>query len=173
MRRRSVFFACVAIVLATGLSPVRAIGQAQGMKELLPGAWTFVSVVAERDDGTKTEPFGRDPKGIIVFTKDGHFSLFQSRAEVPKIASNDRSKATAEEATGIVASAIAYYGTYAVNEADKTLLVKIAGSTYANLVGPPQKRIITSLTEDELRFTNPRTPAGVTLQTVWRRARSQ
>ena len=94
--------------------------------------------------------------------------------EVPKVAANDRSKATAEEATGIVASAIAYYGTYAVNEADKTLLVKIAGSTYANLVGgSPQKRIITSLTDDELRFTNPRTPAGVTLQTVWRRARSE
>ena len=52
--------------------------------------------------------------------------------------------------------AIAYYGTYTAEEAAKTLLVKLEGSTYANLLGgPPQKRIITTLTEDELHFTNP------------------
>jgi len=79
---------------------------------------------------------------------------------------------TPEEATGIVA--IAYYGTYTVEEAAKTLLVKLEGSTYANLLGgPPQKRIITTLTEDELHFTNPWTPAGVTLLAVWRRAKAQ
>jgi hypothetical protein len=83
----------------------------ESMKDLLPGAWPFVSVIAESDSGGKTEPFGMDPKGIIIFTKDGHFSLFQSRAEVPRVAANDRSKATAEEATGIIASSIAYYGT--------------------------------------------------------------
>jgi hypothetical protein len=69
-----------------------------------------------------------------------------------------RSKASAEEASGIIASSIAYYGTYSINESDKTLLVNIEGSRYANLVGgspPPQKRIVTSLTADELRFTKP------------------
>ena len=29
---------------------------------------------------------GADPKGIIIFTPDGHFALFQSRAKLPKIA---------------------------------------------------------------------------------------
>jgi hypothetical protein len=33
-----------------------------------------------------------------MFSKDGHFSLLQSRAEIPKIAANDRAKAAAEEA---------------------------------------------------------------------------
>ena len=42
-----------------------------------------------------------------------------------------------------------------------------------NVAGPnEQKRIITSLTEQELKFTNPRTPAGITLYTVWKRAKS-
>jgi hypothetical protein len=50
--------------------------------------------------------------------------------------------------------------------------VTLDGSTFANLLGgPEQKRIITSLTADELKFTNPRTPAGVTLLTVWKRAK--
>ena len=113
------------------------------------------------------------PKGIIIFAKDGYFSLFQSRAEIPKIAASDRAKATAEEAAAIVGGSIAYYGTYSVNEADKVISVKIAASTYANMAGgPEQKRIITSLTVDEFKFTNPRTPSGVTLHTVWKRAKA-
>ena len=109
---------------------------------------------------------------MIIFSSDGRFSLFQSRSEIPKIAANDRAKATPEEALAIVAGSIAYYGTYTLSEADKTILVKISASTYANLAGGPEQKekIITSLTADELKFTNPRTPAGVTLLTVWRRA---
>ena len=134
------------------------------------GAWTLVSVEGVRDDGTKSEPFGPKPKGIIIFSPGGYFSLFQSRADVPKIAANDREKATPEEAKAVIAGAIAYYGTYSVNEADKALSVRLQASTYANLVGGEQKRFITSLTTDELKFTNPRTPAGLTLHTTWKRA---
>ena len=134
------------------------------------GAWTLVSVEGVRDDGTKSEPFGPKPKGIIIFSPGGYFSLFQSRADVPKLAANDREKATREEARAVVAAPIAYYGTYSVNEADKALSVRLEASTYANLVGGEQKRVITSLTTDELKFTNPRTPAGVTLHTTWKRA---
>jgi hypothetical protein len=149
------------------------VAQQSALKEQLVGAWALVAVVGERADGTKFEPFGPNPKGVIIFTNDGHFSLFQSSAGVPKIAANDRAKATPEEATAIVRESIAYYGTYSVNEGEKTLAVKLVGSTYANLVGgPEQKRIVTSLTSEELKFTNPRTPAGVTLLTVWKRAKA-
>ena len=79
-------------------------------------------------------------------------------------------RATPEEAKAVIAGAIAYYGTYSVNEADKALSVRLQASTYANLVGGEQKRFITSLTTDELKFTNPRTPAGLTLHTTWKRA---
>ena len=84
----------------------------------------------------------------------------------------ERAAATPEEAIAVVWAAIAYYGTYSVNAADRTLSLGIEGSTFANLAGDgPQVRTITSLTEDELSFTNPRTPSGTTLHTVWRRAR--
>jgi hypothetical protein len=66
-----------------------------------------------------------------------------------------RTKATSEEAQTIVSGSIAYYGSYTLNEADKTISVRLLASTYANLLGgPEQKRIITSLTGDELKFTN-------------------
>jgi len=140
-------------------------------KEQIVGAWTLVSVTSATDDGKKGEPFGPSPKGVIIFSSDGHFSLFQSRAEIPKIASNDRAKSTPEEAQAIVASTIAYFGTYSIDENSKVMSVKLEASTFANVAAiPNQKRTITALTGDELKFNNPRTPSGMTLMTVWKRA---
>ena len=148
-----------------------ASGQ-QTAKEQIIGAWMLVSVTSATDDGKEGEPFGPSPKGVIVFSNDGHFSLFQSRAEIPKIAANDRAKATPEEAQAIVASSIAYYGTYTIDEGTKVMSVNLAASTYANVAAiPNQKRTITLLTLDELKFDNPRTPNGMTLRTTWKRAR--
>src|SRR3982750_4921159 len=148
-----------------------AFGQQKSAKDAIVGAWSLVSVTSEMDDGKKGEPFGPSPKGVIIFSNDGHFSLFQSRAEIPKIAANDRAKATPEEAQAIVASSIAYYGTYAIDEATKVMTVNLATSTFANVAAVPnQKRVITALTADELKFDNPRTPSGVTLRTAWKRA---
>jgi hypothetical protein len=74
----------------------------------------------------------------------------------------------------VVRDSIAYYGTYAVDEAGRSLSVKLDGSTYANLLGgPAQRRVITSLTATELEFTNPKTPSGMTLHTVWQRSPPQ
>ena len=106
--------------------------------------------------------------------RTGIFHLFQSRGELPKIAANDRTKASPEEAGAIVGGSIAYYGTYSVNEAEKSLAVNLEASTFANLLGgPAQKRLVTSLNATELKFANPRTPSGMTLQTVWKRAQAR
>jgi hypothetical protein len=158
---------CVLATLTAGL----AQAQNKMIKDGIVGAWSLVSVTADLANGSKSEPFGADPKGIIIFTPDGHFALFQSRAELPKIASNDRAKATAEEAAAIIAGSIAYFGTYSVDEAERCLSVTLDRLTFPNLFGgPAQKRLITSLDTNELKFTNPRTPSGMTLQTVWKRA---
>ena len=158
----------IVITLASVIVPAHA--QQKPIKEEIVGAWSLVAVTADLANGTSAEPFGANPKGTIIFTPDGHFALFQSRSELPKIASNDRAKATAEEAAAIVGGSIAYYGTYTVNEAEKSLSVALEGATFANLLGgPAQKRLITSLSASELKFANPRTPSGMTLQTVWKR----
>ena len=161
--------------IALGLSLAlagTAFAQQQSAKDQIVGAWALVSVTSETDDGKKGEPFGPSPKGAMIFSSDGHFSLFQSRAEIPKIAANDRAKATPEEAQTIIANSIAYYGTYTIDEASKTMTVNVTASTYANVAAiPNQKRTITLLTADELKFDNPRTPTGMTLRTAWKRAK--
>jgi hypothetical protein len=67
--------------------------------------WT----TAKKRRTLRSFPNGRDhllKRWPFIFSNDGHFSLFQSRAEIPKIAANDRAKATPEEAQSIVASSI-------------------------------------------------------------------
>jgi hypothetical protein len=103
------------LVIAIGLAlSDAAFAQQKSAREQIVGAWSLV--ISETDDGKKGEPFGPAPKDVMIFSNDGHFSLFQSRAEIPKIAANDRAKATPEEAQAIVASSIAYYGTYSIDE---------------------------------------------------------
>jgi hypothetical protein len=163
-----------AFLFVTLFAPLSAWAQATSVKDGIVGAWTFVSVGSQSDNGTRGEPFGANPKGIMIFTADGHFSLFQSAAELPRLAANDRARATPEEAMTVVRDSIAYYGTYTVNEVAREISLTLVGSTYTNLMGStPQRRTITTLTPTDLAFSNPRTPSGVTLHTVWRRASPQ
>ena len=171
MRRLGMLTATTVSVLIMGgaLPTGDAVAQQKSLKEQLVGTWIYVSSTSTRADGSKTDR--PDLKGIVIYTSDGHFAFVSVRTDLPKLASPDRARATAEEARAVVAGSIAYYGTYSINEVDKVLTAKVEGSTYANLIGTDQKRIITSLTADELKFTNPRTLAGVTLENVWKRAK--
>lgn len=157
------------VLLGVVLLAGDAIAQQKSLKEQLVGTWIYVSSTSTRADGSKTDR--PNLKGIAIYTSDGHFAFVSVRADLPKLANPDRARATAEEARAVVAGSIAYYGTYSINEVDKVLTAKVEGGTFANLIGTDQKRIITSLTADELKFTNPRTPAGVTLEFVWKRAK--
>ena len=170
MDRRRSFTIFAVSTFALSLLAENSVGQQKALKDLLVGTWTAVSFTAVADDGTRTEPFGPNPSGVMIFTSDGHFSLLQTRPDLPKVAANSILRATPEEAMAVMQGSIAYYGEYSVNEVEKTFSVRILASTFANMIGPEQKRIVTSLTQDELKFTNPRIPAGLTLQTAWKRA---
>jgi len=171
MRRLGMLTAATVSVLIMGgaLPTGDAVAQQKSLKEQLAGTWIYVSSTSTRADGSKTDR--PNLKGIVIYTSDGHFAFVSVRPDLPKLAANDRARATAEEARAVVAGSIAYYGTYSVNEVDKVITPKVEGSTFANLIGSDQKRIITSLTADELKFTNPRTASGETLEFVWKRAK--
>ena len=142
-----------------------AIAQQKSLKEQLVGTWMYVSSTSTRADGSKIDR--PNLQGIVIYTSDGHFAFISVRADLPKLANPDRARATAEEARAVVAGSIAYYGTYSINEVDKVITPKVEGSTFANMIGT----VITSLTAEELKFTNPRTAAGETLELVWKRAK--
>jgi hypothetical protein len=170
MRRLGVLIATTMLVILGVVLPLGdAPAQQESLKEQLVGTWIYVSSTTTRADGSKTE--NPNLKAIVIYTSDGHFAFVSVRADLPKLANPDRALATAEEAKAVVAGSIAYFGTYSINEVDKVITPKVEGSTFANMIGTDQKRIITSLTADELKFTNPRTPSGETLEIVWKRAK--
>lgn len=160
------------LIMGGALPTGDAVAQHKSLKEQLIGTWRLVSSHNVRKDGSKLDIYGLNPKGILIYTSDGYFALVNTRSDLPKLASNSRDRGTPEENKAVVQGSIAYFGTYSVNETDKVITAKIEGSTFANMIGgPDQKRIITSLTEDELKFTNPASTSGATLEVVWKRAK--
>jgi hypothetical protein len=114
----------------------------------LIGAWNTVSIVSEQD-GKKVELFGSNVKGIQIFDAFGRFAIIAMRGDLPKVASNNRQTATPEEALQIQRGAIAYFGTWTANDADKTLIVSIEADTFPNFAGKTQKRRF-EITGDQL-----------------------
>lgn len=150
--------------------PVSVNAQGKSLKDQLIGTWVFESSTITRKDGTKADR--PNLAGMVIYTSEGRFMFINVGTDTPRIASNDRAKATPEEAMAVLSKTIAYYGTFTVDEASKTVIPKIEGSTFANLIGGPvQRRVITAISADEMRFINPATPAGDTLEFVWKRAK--
>jgi hypothetical protein len=161
---------CAFVLITISAFPNDGLAQEKALKDQLVGTWIYVSSTGKRDDGsTVPRP---SLQGAVTYTADGRFHFITTRTDTPKIASSDPSKPTPDEAMAIASGSVAYTGTYTVDEDTKTVNANIETSTFANLVGAPnQRRIVSSITADEMKFMNPRTPAGVTLEFVWKRAK--
>ena len=170
MNKSCVLGLCAIAFVTIPALPNSGLAQGKSLKNQLVGTWIYVSSTGKRDDGsTVPRP---SLQGAVTYTADGHFHFITTRTDTPKVASSDPSRPTPEEAMAIASGSVAYTGTYTVDEGTKTVHANIEASTFANLVGAPnQRRIISSITSDEMKFTNPRTPAGVTLEFVWKRAK--
>ena len=149
-------------VAALGLAmlPGGAVAQQKSLKEQIVGAWSVVSWEQTLPDGTKLQRFGANPKGINVFDANGRVFVMFVRPDLPRLASNNLSTPTPEEAKAIVGGSIAYYGTYTVDEAAKTVSLRLDATTFQNQLGMEQKRNIVSLTADELKYSNPTPTTG-------------
>ena len=110
--------------------PNRSVGH--DAKDLI-GTWTLVSVVTERD-GKKSDAYGPNAKGSLVFDANGRYSIIFIAADLPKFVSGIRSTGTADENKAVVAGSLAHFGTYVVDEADKSFTFQRAHNGYQLLV---------------------------------------
>jgi hypothetical protein len=120
----------------------------------LVGTWRFVSTHLQRGDGSKTELYGPNPNGILIFTSDGYFALTNTRPGRPRFASGNTMEGTAEEYMATVKDTVAYFGTYVVDEANATYSIHIEGSSFPNYEKTTQRRPFT-IAGDTLTFVNP------------------
>jgi hypothetical protein len=164
----SVLLACGAAL--SSADSVQA--QQKTLKDQLVGAWDTPTTVITRPDGTKFEPFGAAPIGMIIFAADGHFAMVVTRPDLPKLASSNRLAGTAEENKALAEGVRALYGTYSVDEANKALTYHVLGSSFPNEIGKDETRTILTLTADEVQWTNASGAAGgLPVLATWRRAK--
>jgi hypothetical protein len=140
------------------------------LKEQLTGIWTLVSNDNTAPDGTKRQLFGANPKGVLILDASGRYVQTQFRADRPKFKANNRLEGTAEENKAAVQGTVATFGTWSVDEAGKTLNLRVENSVFPNQEGTDSKRSVT-LAGDELKISNPGAGAGGTADSVWKRAK--
>jgi lipocalin-like protein len=96
-----------------------------------------------------------------MFDGNGRYTLMIMRSDLPKFAAKTGDQGTADENKAVLKGLIAHFGTYSINEADKTLTTRVEGSSFPNLSGVDQKRIIASLTADGYCDTDRLQPRSV------------
>jgi hypothetical protein len=159
----------LAVLLGLTIPYTDVAAQVGTLKEQVIGTWAYVSVDTVRPDGSRQAMYGTNPQGLAVFDASGHYILMTSRADIAKFASANRSEGTPEENKGVVQGMIAHFGTYTVNESDKTITFHIATSSFPNWNGVEQKRPI-NINGEQLKWTTPASSGG-TAEVVLRRLR--
>jgi len=158
-------------VLVLALLSGAAFSQQKSLKDQLVGSWTLVSASQMTKEGVKSDRRGANPRGRAVFEADGRYSFMIFRSDVPKFTSNNMNDVTPEESKIALQGMTANFGTWSIDEATETLTTNIEAASSPNLTGGAQKRIITSLTADELKYTNPASQIGTVDDVVWKRSK--
>jgi len=147
MNGRSVLGISAMMVLGLALLSGSAAGQQKSLKDQLVGTWLFVSVYDQYEDGKKVHTFGTNAKGQWIFGSDGRFSEILVGEPVPDLKTKDPRRPDA--------FIVAWYGTYTVNETDKTVTWRAEGGGYSSRIGSESKLLVTTITGDTLNYIGP------------------
>jgi hypothetical protein len=152
------------------LPPGHAVGQQKALAEQLVGTWVVVSNDTVSSDGSRVPTFGLHPKGIAIFDASGRCVVQFVNTDIPNFASNNRLQGTPEENKAAVGGSISVFGTYAVNEINRTVVIHVDAGSYPNWNGTDQKRIV-AINGDEVTLTNTVASGGGTAVATFRRAK--
>lgn len=153
-----------------GLLPLTGEAVAQSPQDLV-GVWTFVSAVNTRADGVSFDPYGGRPTGgMMFFASTGQFSWQIMQLDIPKLASNNRSRGTADEFKAVAQGVYSYFGTYSLDNTGKMLTQHIAGSSFPNFNGASRIWAI-AVTGDELTLITQAGASGGTGELKWKRVK--
>jgi len=130
MKHRGVLSTCIAAALGFSLHANSASGQQPSVKEELVGTWMVVSWEQKKNDGTMLRQFGSNPTGMAIFDAGGWYIITVMRSDRAKYASNALWRGTAEENEATANGAQTYFGTYSVNEADRSISIHVEGSSF-------------------------------------------
>lgn len=145
-------------IFALGLLVASGLAVAQTTAKQLIGGWALVSLETDTAEG-RIQPFGPNPIGYVNFASNGRIAVQFMRPDIPKIAANNRLKATQEENTAIAQGLAAFFGEWKlVDPKTGEISLRIIGSSFPNWNGTDQKRFI-KVNGDAMVITNPSSPS--------------
>jgi len=111
-------------LLGFALVTAEAVAQEKSLKEQLVGAWTLVSMEVIEKDGTKRREFGLTPKGVMILDAGGKYARVSERPGRNHFNAPEKFRQVTPAAEfGEAAREFgANFGTWSVNEADKSLI---------------------------------------------------
>jgi len=145
------------------VAAVPAAAQQQTLKQQIQGAWNLVSCDAKRTLAGAETPICVNPSGSMSLNGNGRYTVMIAAKGRPTA---QRENVTPEAFKGITQGVAAQFGTWSVNEADKTITYKAEEALFPRPEGDSaqvSKFTIVSVTADEMKGNG---PLG---NTVWRR----
>jgi len=170
MNRRSIL-GLSAIAAGLVLLSNSVVAQQRSLKDQLVGSWTLVSNEVTQTDGKKRQDFGANPRGILILDASGRYALVQGRADRPKFktSGNARLDTPAAEFGEAARAFAANFGTWSIEEANKTLIRRYEAALVPNAEGTETK-VSVSLTGDDLKLTGT-DRIGQRIEAVYRRTK--
>jgi hypothetical protein len=133
MNRRSIINISAMTALGLALLPGSIVAQQGTLKQQLIGTWTLVSCDIN-------QPFCVNPSGSLSLDASGRYTQVLAARGRPKATINPlttlRADVKPEEYKAMAQGIVAQFGTWSVNDADKTLTTHVEGALFPTLKAP-------------------------------------
>ena len=86
-------------------------------------------------DGRVTQPYGEEPRGLLMYDGRGSFSGQIMARGRPDFATGNLLKGTADEVRAAFEGYVAYYGSYTLDESGELMIHQVEGSFLPNWIG--------------------------------------
>ena len=157
------------VLLLTSLAA--SLATAQGPAKFV-GVWKLVSFEQRTTAGALTYPMGQKPVGRLTYDASGHMSAQIMLPDRTRFDAPSKVRGSPEQKIAAFDGYTAYYGTYTVDDAHRTVIHHVEASLYPNWVGTEQRRLF-EFSEGKLilRAVNGSGGPGTEGRLVWERVK--
>ncbi|MGH9721433.1 MAG: lipocalin-like domain-containing protein [Bryobacteraceae bacterium] len=123
-------------------APAAAQNDAPSIRDPFIGVWKLVSYERKYSDGRVAYPYGKNATGRITYDRAGRMSAQLMNPDRPKssLSTQGIRGASAEDLRSVMTGFIAYYGTFDVDGANKTVIHHVQSCLLPGWVGTDLKR---------------------------------
>jgi Lipocalin-like domain len=129
--------------IVASLTPA-AFAQQQTLQSGLEGTWKITAAYDQFVDGHKRNPWGENPQGVADYTPNGTF-IFQ-------IMGGNRSAKPDTNPSDPVGPAIAFFGSYTVDEQNKTYTFHVQQCTFPQWNGISRTTTVADISPTTLKI---------------------